>query len=90
MTSDRVDSEKIESLNFHFFGLAYSLTIQLKCKNVVGLVLIVSFVPEIASCLEMRNTKKWDFAHVLYCIKFEENDMILPHHLKFSRWSTAS
>ena len=40
---------KIESLKS---GLAYSLTVQLKCKNVAGLVLIVCLVPEIASCLE--------------------------------------
>ena len=61
---------KNEGLKSHFFGLAYSLTIQLKCKNVAGLVLIACLVPEVASCLEMWNTtlKKWDFAHVLYTV----------------------
>ena len=48
----RVDNEKIESLITDFFGLAYSLTIKLKCKNVDGLVLIACLVPEIASCFE--------------------------------------
>ena len=40
-TIARVDSEKSESLKFEFFGLAHSLTTQLKYKNVNGFVSIV-------------------------------------------------
>ena len=88
--ANRVDNEKIESLKSDFFGPAYSLTIKLKCKNVAGLVLIGCLVPEIASCFETQNTKKWDFAHILNYIEIEENEEILRHHLKLSGWSTAS
>ena len=52
--------KKIQSLKSDFFGLVYFLTIQLKCKTVVDLVLFACLDSEIASCLEMRNTKKWD------------------------------
>ena len=41
VSSGRVDSEKNESLKFEFFGLAHSLTTQLKYKNVNGFVSIV-------------------------------------------------
>ena len=79
VTAYRVDSEKNESLKFDCFGLAHSLTIQLilKYKNVNGLVLIAGcLVPGIASCLETRNSKKWDFFSLRLAsvyIKIEEN-----------------
>ena len=50
--SDRVRSEKIESLRLNSFGLLHSLTIQMKYRISAGLVLIALLVPEMSSCLE--------------------------------------
>ena len=44
--------KKVSLKSNDFFGLAYYLTIKLKCKNVADFVLIAYLVPEIASCFE--------------------------------------
>ena len=86
-----VDNEKIESMKSDFLALHILFNHPIEVQNCCWYGFnYCLFSTRNSFLFGDMNCQKWDFAHILYRLKFEEKEEIFPQHLKLSRWTTAT